>query len=278
MTIPGKGGDPRPSASTKEDDGKRLTPAFPDTFSFGPFRLLPRQHLLLQDDKPVSLGSRALEILIALVEHAGELLDKGALEARAWPGLTVEESNLRAQITALRRVLAQGGAGESYVTTIPGRGYRFVAPVARSAGAAVQPQVPRRRHNLPGRLTRPIGRAEVIAMVSSRLQRRRFITITGPAGIGKTTVALAVADKLMASYQDGAWFVDLAPVSDPSLVASALASLLGVGVRSEDPFPALTSFVRDKSMLFYSTPASMSFRRALSWLKNCSKLHPTCTS
>ncbi|HWX26309.1 MAG TPA: winged helix-turn-helix domain-containing protein, partial [Steroidobacteraceae bacterium] len=237
--------------SVKEGDGQRSTPALPETsFSFGPFRLLPRQHLLLQDDKPVSLGSRAFEILIALVEHAGELLDKDALEARAWPGLTVEESNLRAQITALRRVLAQGGTGESYVTTVPGRGYRFVAPVGRSAGEAVQQQVAHRRNNLPGRLTRPIGRAEVIAMVSNRLQRRRFITITGPAGIGKTTVALAVADKLMASYQDGAWFVDLAPVSDPSLVASALASLLGVGIRSEDPFPALTSFVRDKSMLF----------------------------
>jgi DNA-binding winged helix-turn-helix (wHTH) protein len=250
MAFPSKREDPRPSASTKEGDGKRLTPAFPETsFSFGPFRLLPRQHLLLQDDKPVSLGSRAFEILIALVEHAGEMLDKGALEARAWPGLAVEESNLRAQITALRRVLAQGGTGESYVVTVPGRGYRFVAPVARSAREAVQAQVAHRRHNLPGRLTRPIGRAEVIAMVSSRLQRRRFITIIGPAGIGKTTVALAVADKLMASYQDGAWFVDLAPVSDPSLVASALASLLGVGVRSDDPFPALTSFVCDKSML-----------------------------
>src|SRR6476661_4635938 len=76
MAIPGKGEDPRPSASVKEGDGQRSTPALPETsFSFGPFRLLPRQHLLLQNDKPVSLGSRAFEILIALVEHAGELLD-----------------------------------------------------------------------------------------------------------------------------------------------------------------------------------------------------------
>jgi predicted ATPase/DNA-binding winged helix-turn-helix (wHTH) protein len=219
------------------------------TFSFGPFRLLPRQHLLLQDDNPVPLGSRAFEILVALVERAGELLDRNSLEARAWPGITVEESNLRAQITALRRVLAQGGTGANYVVAVKGRGYRFDAPVARSTGEAVRAQVAHKGHNLPGRLTRLIGRSDVVAMVSSRLQRRRFLSIIGPAGIGKTAVALAVADKLMASYQDGVWFVDLAPVSDPSLVASALASVLGVGIRSENPYPALTSFLRDRRIL-----------------------------
>lgn len=220
-------------------------------FSFGPFRLYPRRQLLLRGESPVALGSRAFEILVALVERAGELVDKDALVARVWSGLTVEESNLRAQINAVRRALAEGGAGENYVVTVPGRGYRFVATVARSAGAAAQPSLTAlpNGHNLPDRLTRPIGRADIVAMVSSRLQRGRFVTIVGPAGIGKTTVALAVADKVAGSYKDGARFVDLAPLTDPRLVPSALASVLGVAVRSDNPYPALTSFLRDREML-----------------------------
>jgi len=219
------------------------------TFSFGPFRLFPRQRLLLQDENPVPLGSRAFDVLVALVERAGELLDKEALTASAWSGITVEDSNLRAQITALRRVLAEGGTGDSYVVTVPGRGYRFVAAVARSTSDAVPTRVAHKGHNLPGRLTRPIGRNEIVVMVSGRLLRGRFITIIGPGGIGKTTVALAVAEKLIASYEDGARFVDLAPIGDPGLVPSALASVLGIAIRSENPYPALISFLADKQML-----------------------------
>jgi predicted ATPase/DNA-binding winged helix-turn-helix (wHTH) protein len=250
MAGAGKGDPLRPPVPARDGDehSGTLVPA-ELAFSFGPFRLFPRQHLLLQDGNSVPLGSRAFEILVALVERPGELLDKDALLARAWPGITVEESNLRAQITALRRVLAEGGAGESYVVTEPGRGYRFVAAVARSTGDTVQAQAAPRGHNLPGRLTRPIGRAEVVAMVSGRLQRSRFLTIIGPGGIGKTTVALAVADGLLATYKDGARFVDLAPLNDPRLVPSALASVLGVAIRSENPYPALTSFLKDKQML-----------------------------
>jgi DNA-binding winged helix-turn-helix (wHTH) protein len=248
MANAGKGEDSRTSVSAGEVDGRPM--AVPEmAFSFGPFRLLPRQNLLLQDGNPIPLGSRAFEILVALIERAGELLDRNSLEACAWPGITVEESNLRAQITALRRVLAQRGTGVNYVVAVKGRGYRFDAPVARSTGETVRAQVVRKGHNLPSRLTQLIGRSDVVAMVSSRLQRRRFLTIIGPAGIGKTTVALAVADKQMETYQDGAWFVDLAPVSDPGLVATALASVLGVAIRTENPYPALTSFLRDKRML-----------------------------
>ncbi|WP_082646136.1 ATP-binding protein [Bradyrhizobium valentinum] len=220
------------------------------TFTFGPFRLVPRQQLLLRGDNPVPLGSRAFEILVALVEHAGEVVDKDDLIARVWPGLTVEDSNVRAQINAVRRTLAEGRTGENYIVTVPGRGYRFVATVSRSTGDAAQAfPAPHKGHNLPDRLTRPIGRADIVAMVSSRLQRGRFITIVGPGGIGKTTVALAVADQLIASYKDGGRFVDLAPLNDPQLVPSALASVLGVPIRSENPYPALTSFLKDKQML-----------------------------
>jgi hypothetical protein len=138
-------------------------------------------------------------------------------------GRTLAPPETSAQITALRRVLAQGGSGESYVVTVPGRD---IALLRRSrdppAGRCSRKPFTRYKgHNLPGRLTRPIGRADVIAMVSSRLQRGRFITITGPGGIGKTTVVLPVADK--ASHRDGTWFVDLAPVNHTHSLWNALA-------------------------------------------------------
>src|SRR4029453_17204833 len=96
---------------------------------FGPFRLLPAQFLLLEGDKPVSLGSRALEILIALLERSGELISKKDLMARVWPNTFVEPANLTVHISALRRALRDGRDGNRFIINIPGRGYRFVAAV-----------------------------------------------------------------------------------------------------------------------------------------------------
>src|SRR5215472_8678063 len=142
MPPGGRGDLDHPSASATTGDGRNGPDASVElTFSFGPFRLSPRRQLLLKGETPVPLGSRAFEILLALVERAGEMVDKNSLMTRAWPDVTVEESNLRAQITALRRVLADGGTGENYIVTLPGRGYRFVAVVARSTSDAAQPQL-----------------------------------------------------------------------------------------------------------------------------------------
>src|ERR1700716_2141878 len=97
--------------------------------SFGPFRLLAAQRLLLEGDRPVRLGSRAFDILAALVERAGEVVGKEQLIARAWPQTFVEESNFKIQVSALRRPLGDDKGGNRYVVTVPGRGYNFVAPV-----------------------------------------------------------------------------------------------------------------------------------------------------
>jgi DNA-binding winged helix-turn-helix (wHTH) protein len=102
--------------------------------SFGPFRLFPRQRLLLEGEKPLRLGSRALDILIALVECPGELVSKKELMTRIWPDTVVEEGNLKVHVSALRRALGDGQAGHRYLATIPGRGYRFVAPVVIAEG------------------------------------------------------------------------------------------------------------------------------------------------
>jgi DNA-binding winged helix-turn-helix (wHTH) protein len=107
--------------------------ATPTEVSFGPFRLLRTQFLLLEGDKPVALGSRALEILIALLERRGELVSKQDLMARVWPNVFVEPANLTVHMSALRRALRDGQNGNRFIINIPGRGYCFVAPVDRSA-------------------------------------------------------------------------------------------------------------------------------------------------
>jgi DNA-binding winged helix-turn-helix (wHTH) protein len=100
---------------------------------FGPFHLLPTQRLLLEGDRPVRLGSRALELLIVLLERPGELVSKEELTARVWPGTVVVEANLTVQIAALRRALHDRNGGNRYLLNIPGRGYCFVAPVITAA-------------------------------------------------------------------------------------------------------------------------------------------------
>ena len=98
-------------------------------FSFGRFRLLPAQFLLLEGDKPVPLGSRAMHILIVLLERPGELVTKQELMARVWPNVFVEPANLSVHISALRRALRDGRDGSRFIINIPGRGYCFVAPI-----------------------------------------------------------------------------------------------------------------------------------------------------
>ncbi|MBV8662453.1 MAG: transcriptional regulator, partial [Hyphomicrobiales bacterium] len=98
--------------------------------SFGPFRLFPTQFLLLEDDKPVPLGSRALEILIVLLQRPGELVSKQELMARVWPNVFVEPANLTVHMSALRRMLRDGQDGNRFIINNPGRGYCFVAAVA----------------------------------------------------------------------------------------------------------------------------------------------------
>ena len=220
--------------------------------AFGPYRLFPSRQLLLEGDRPLRLGSRALDILTLLATRPGELISKEELVARVWPNTFVEEGNLRVHIAALRRVLGDGQTGDRYVVTVPGRGYRFIASVVPLGEVRPVEPVPapaQPTHNLPPGLTRMIGRADVVRAIVAQLAERRFITIAGPGGIGKTTVALAAAEELRRSYRDGICFVDLSPIVDPTLAASALASSLGLAVRSDNPMPELVAFLADKRVL-----------------------------
>jgi predicted ATPase len=218
---------------------------------FGSFRLIPAQRMLLDDGEPLRLGSRAFDILVALVERAGETIPRDQLIARTWPDTVVEEGALRVHLAALRKALGDGRAGRRYIVNNPGRGYTFVAPVTREHTRADDAPADETgaANNLPARLTRIIGRDDTISGLAAQLSRRRFLTIVGPGGIGKTTVALAAAAAVRASYKDGVWFVGLASLADPELVPNALAAALGVYPSGANPLPALAAWSRDKQAL-----------------------------
>jgi predicted ATPase/DNA-binding winged helix-turn-helix (wHTH) protein len=218
--------------------------------SFGPFHLHLDRRLLLEGGRSLRVGSRALEVLIALVERASELVSKDELMAQVWPNTTVEESNLKVHIAALRRALADGQGGNRYIQTVPGRGYRFVAAIspAEAAGAS-SASVPMPRHNLPGMVTRLIGRAGVVSNLVGHVPQQHFVTIVGTGGVGTTSVALATAEALLPDYEDGVWLVELAPLADPGLVPAAVAAALGLEVHAEDPMPELLGAIRERHML-----------------------------
>ncbi|KSB89205.1 transcriptional regulator [Caulobacter vibrioides] len=221
------------------------------SFAFGPFLLLPERQLLLDNDTPVRIGSRALGLLIALVERAGELVTKRDLFARVWPDTFVEESNLKVHMVALRRILREE-AGARYISTVIGRGYSFVAPVrvvGRREAHADRPVETRRKHNLPASATRLLGRAEAVEAIWDELAEARLVSVVGPGGIGKTSVALAVAERLIGSNRDGVWLVDLSPIKDPALVPSVIATAIGLSAHSANMLAALCEYLREREML-----------------------------
>jgi predicted ATPase/DNA-binding winged helix-turn-helix (wHTH) protein len=221
--------------------------------SFGRFTLIPKERLLTLDDVPVELGARTLDTLIVLASHANEVVSKRDLMALVWPDTTVEEGSLRFHIATLRRALGEGKDGARYINTLAGRGYCFVAQVARSGGRSDEPMVnatltPRATF-LPGRLARMVGREDSVQLVTDQLVTSHLVTIVGSGGVGKTTVAVAVARDMFEGFDGAVLFVDLGMLSDPAMVPVALASMLGVPIQSDDPIPGLLAFVRDKRIL-----------------------------
>lgn len=220
-----------------------------DVVSFGPFRLSPSARLLEKDRQPVQIGGRALDILITLVERAGEVVSKADLFARVWADVVVDEGSLRFHVSALRKALGDGKSGARYIVNAPGRGYSFVADLKRS-GARPAPLHPvSSSPSLPTQLTRMVGRADTVARLSEELARHRFVTVVGPGGIGKTTVAVTVAHGQITDFDGAICFMDFGALRDPRLVAGALSSTLGLMVSSDDPVPGLLAFLQERRML-----------------------------
>jgi non-specific serine/threonine protein kinase len=206
-----------------------------DLLRFGRFELQPRERRLLKDGVPAPLGARAFDVLLVLAGRAGELVHKSELLDAVWAGLVVEEANLAVQVSALRKVL-----GDGVIATIPGRGYRFTAPLQAAPHAAkpltlaepaaadgAAPPAPPVTFG-PAALL--IGREDDLTALTQTLQAARCVTLVGPAGVGKTALARALAAQAPA----GAVWVDLAPLGDGAQLPQALARAMGMALPASD--------------------------------------------
>jgi DNA-binding winged helix-turn-helix (wHTH) protein len=185
------------------------------SIAFGPFRLFPIQRLLTENGEPVRIGSRAFDILLTLLERPGELVTKEELIARVWPNTFVEAANLAVQIAGLRRALGDGVGQTRYVINIPGRGYRFVAPVTAETEFSSDGQVAalERAPELPVRSSRATASAEGLNELTQKLQQQGVLTVARQGG-SKAAVALAVVEKLLGGDSSGLWLLDLRPLGD----------------------------------------------------------------
>lgn len=221
--------------------------------AFGRFAMRPDERRLFVDGQAAKLGGRAFDLLLALVERRPRVVAKNELLDLVWSGRVVEENNLQAQVSTLRRVL-----GRSVIDTIPGRGYRFAAkidnetsgdeaPAKAELAKADHPAVP---GDLPPPQTRLIGRLPELATLVDLTTHHAMISVVGAAGIGKTTLALAAADAVRQHWPDGVWLVELAQVSDPQLVPAAIAQAVGITVGcARDMAKQLTAALAPLSML-----------------------------
>jgi predicted ATPase/DNA-binding winged helix-turn-helix (wHTH) protein len=242
------------SGSANEQDFVMTEPSGPAaaTLSFGPFTVTPHERLVTRDGVALPMGAKSFDTLIALMSRPNEVVSKWDLMGLVWPGMAVEETNLRFHIAALRKALGDGKDGARYIATLSGRGYCFVAPISQAGVQAEPRRAPRTELppvKLPNRLQRMVGRADAVASVSEKLVTSRFVTIVGPGGVGKTAVAVAIAHDLLATFAEAAHFVDLAALSDPDLVITSLLLMLGLPAQTDDPMPALLAHLHDKRML-----------------------------
>ena len=217
--------------------------------SFGPFELSIGNRLLTNGAKVVPLGARAMDLLIVLVEQANKVVGRRTLIERVWPKRGAEQVSLRVHISALRKALDQSDPGRRYIANVPGRGYSFVVPVTSLSSPTSGDLKPSSRSRLPARLMRMLGRRDALAAIQMKLAEQKFVTIVGPGGIGKTTVAVAVAHEMSATFNGQIHFVDLGALGGASLVAPAVATALGVSVQTNNVVPALIDRLQERPTL-----------------------------
>ncbi|MCB4859657.1 winged helix-turn-helix domain-containing protein [Sphingobium sp. PNB] len=228
---------------------------------FGPFCLSPAERLLTRDGEPVEIGGRSFDLLVALTEQPGQVLSKRELLQRVWADVVVEDGSLRFHMAGLRKLLGDGADGARYIATQVGVGYAFVAPLEKlgPAGDPVSSIVSgindisswssASAPNLPPRIPRLIGRERDVELLIDRVSDTPLFTIVGPAGVGKTSLAVEIGHELVAEFHDQVAFVDFGMLENPAVVQPMIAGAMGISVQSEDPLAVILGHIRDKRFL-----------------------------
>jgi len=204
----------------------------PAGIAFGRFQVLPDRREVLVDGQPLKVGGRAFDVFVALIEARGAVVSKEALMARVW-GRIIEDNSLAAQIAALRAAL---GTERALIRTVSGRGYQFtgeirVVPagpgepvgVVAAQAASVPPPT-----NVPEPVYELIGREEELSEILNLVTTHRLVTLAGTGGIGKTTLALALARELRPHFAEGVWLAEFSALADPGLVPATVAAAVGL--------------------------------------------------
>ncbi|MGE5129720.1 MAG: ATP-binding protein [Sphingomonadaceae bacterium] len=219
-------------------------------FEIGPFLLDADAGVLTRAGVPTPLGARGVAVLHALVERAHEYVAKADILEAAWPGLVVEENNLAVQISAIRRVLMQETGGDRWIETLARRGYRFVGPVKRVADGPLRRDTGAHRGALPRQASAFVGRERELDALQRLLPQQRLLTLTGPGGIGKTRLALRLAEDVADTFDEAPVWIELAALSDPAQVAQAVAQGLGVQEpKTRSLLDALQAALRSRRLL-----------------------------
>src|SRR5258705_11471836 len=210
-------------ARRSNPDSSAALPDVPATIEFGRFKVVRHRRELLADGRPIELGGRAFDTLMALIDARGTVLDKNQLMSLVWPDRVVEGNNLPAQIAVLRKVF---GADRHLIRTVAGRGYQFTGEIHTAAAAAPSP--PSRMTNLPEAVSELIGREAELGEVTAMATAHRLVSLVGAGGIGKTRLGLGVARHPSPRFPDGVFVAELGPVSSLELVPTTVASALGL--------------------------------------------------
>ncbi|HTV27529.1 MAG TPA: winged helix-turn-helix domain-containing protein [Xanthobacteraceae bacterium] len=227
---------------------------------------LARRELRVQG-AAVPIGGRAFEVIEVLAQSAGELVTKDELMNCVWPGAIVSDNALQMHISAARKAL---GSYRGMLKTESGRGYRLlgdwairhssptrsssVIPFPQSGSAIASPRLGDPEEapegNFPVLVTDIVGRSAALPLIRELLSAYRVVTLTGPGGIGKTTLALHAARCVLEEFADGGWLVELASLSDPELVPSAVTGALGLNLGGgEITAAAIARAISDKNLL-----------------------------
>jgi predicted ATPase/DNA-binding winged helix-turn-helix (wHTH) protein len=207
----------------------------PAVVEFGRFRVVPHRRQLLVDGRPIVLGGRTFDLLMALIEASGAVIGKDALLSRIWPNRIVDENRLQGEISALRKAF---GPDRELIQTVAGRGYQFTGEIRQLAVAVSARETPaiasaaalspRPATNISESMSELIGREADLSEVAELMTTHRLVTLIGEGGIGKTRLGLGIARQLIPEFADGVWVAELAPLSDPDLVPVTVATAFGL--------------------------------------------------